>query len=258
MRHALLAIALLIPALGVRAQDAGNAPAFEVVSIKVRTEAGGGFIPSSPDRYNRFNTSLRDLVQDAYGLQRYAIAGGPEWTAGSVRFDVMAKAAAVPSREQMRLMVQQMLRERFALRTHRETREMPVYVLRMARPDGRLGEKLTRTTVDCAVVECRPSQIARPRPGGMTLVYQNKGIDTAQFAAWLAPYLSRAVVDRTGLTGDFDVELAFSPGGNTGTPVDDTVSIYAALQEQLGLKVDADKAAVEVLVIDSAEMPTPD
>lgn len=258
MRRALLAIALLVPALGVNAQNAGDAPAFEVVSIKVRTEAGGGSIRSSPDRYNRFNTSLRDLVQDAYGLQRYEIAGGPEWATGSVRFDVMAKAPSVPSREQMRVMIQQMLRERFALRTHKETREMPVYVLRMARADGRLGEKLTRTTVDCAVVECRPSQIARPRPGGVTLVYQNKGMDSVDFVRWLSPYLGRAVVDRTGLKGDFDIDLSFSPGGNTGTPVDDTVSIYAALQEQLGLKVDPDNAAVEVLVIDSAEMPTPD
>lgn len=138
----------------------------------------------------------------------------------------MAKAPSVPSREQMRVMIQQMLRERFALRTHRETREMPVYVLSMARADGRFGEKLTRTTVDCV--------------------------------RWLSPYLGRAVVDRTGLKGDFDVELAFSPGGNTGTPVDDTVSVYAALQEQLGLRVDPGNAAVEVLVIDSAQMPTPD
>jgi uncharacterized protein (TIGR03435 family) len=258
VRQALLAIALLIPALGVHAQGAGDAQTFEVVSVKVRTETGGGPNTSSPDRYNRLNTSLRGLVQDAYGLQPYEVAGGPEW-ATAVRFDVMAKASSVPTRDQMRLMVQHMLRERFALRAHKETREMATYVLRLARADGRLGEKLTKTTVDCAVVNCRPTQIARPRPGGVTLQYQVKGIGSGEFARWLSPYLGRTVIDRTGLTGDFDIDLAFSPGGgNPGAPVDENVSIFAALQEQLGLKVDADRGPVEVLVIDSAEMPTPD
>ena len=280
MKQALLAIALLIPALGANAQNVGDAQTFEVVSIKVRTEAGGGPNTSSPDRYNRMNVSLRGLVQDAYGLQPYEVAGGPEWVTGSVRFDVMAKASSVPSREQMRLMVQHMLRERFALRTHKETRQMPIYVLRVARADARLGEKLTKTTVDCAAIAaerirkgetakperlragerpvCRESQIAGPRPGGVTLHYQGSGIDSGEFARWLSPYLGRTVIDRTGLTGDFDIDLAFSLGGNPGAAVDETVSIFAALQEQLGLKVDADRGPVEVLIIDSAEMPTPD
>jgi uncharacterized protein (TIGR03435 family) len=261
VRQALLAVALVVPALGVHAQGAGDAQTFEVVSVKVRTEAGGGPNTSSPDRYNRLNTSLRGLVQDAYGLQPYEVAGGPEWATGAVRFDVMAKASSVPTRDQMRLMVQHMLRERFALRTHKETREMPTYVLRIARADGRLGDKLTKTTVDCAVAvaECRPRQIARPRPGGVQLQYQVKGIDSAEFARWLSPYLGRTVIDRTGLKGDFDFDLAFSPGGgNLGAPADENVSIFAALQEQLGLKVDADRGPVEVLIIDSAEMPTPD
>jgi uncharacterized protein (TIGR03435 family) len=280
VRQGLLLVALLIPALGVNAQDAGTGPTFEVVSVKVRTERGGGPNTSSPDRYNRFNISLRGLMQDAYGLQSYQIAGGPEWVAGAVRFDVMAKASSVPTREQMRLMVQHMLRERFALRTHKESREMPIYVLRTARADGRLGAKLTRTLVDCAALEadrnrkgeaasppplragerpvCRSLQTARPGASGLTLHYQGSGIDSGEFAAWLSPYLGRTVIDRTGLSGDFDIDLAFSLGGNPGAPVDETVSIFAALPEQLGLKVDADRGPVEVLVIDSAEMPTPD
>jgi len=258
VRTLLLAIALLISTAGGHAQNAGDAPAFEVVSIKVRTDPAGGPNTSSPDRYNRMNTSLREIIRDAYGLQSYEIAGEPSRDPKLVRFDVMAKAPFVPTREQMRLMIQQMLRDRFALRTHKETREMPVYVMRLARSDGRLGEKLTKTTVDCAVVECRPSVMARPRPGGMlTLNYQNKAITMRDLAAFLAPYLGRAVVDGTGLTGDFDVDLAFSMN-NPGAPADETVSIYAALQEQLGLKLDADRRPVEVLVIDAAEMPTPD
>jgi uncharacterized protein (TIGR03435 family) len=280
----LLAIALLISTVGARAQNAGDAETFEVVSVKVRTEAGGAQGASSPDRYTRMNVSLRGLIQDAYGLQPFEIAGGPEWAAGNVRFDVLAKAASVPSREQMRVMLQHMLRERFALRTHKETRELPVYVLRVARADGRLGDNLTKTTVDCAAIEaerlrtgaklvplkagerpvCRIFLTARPRPGGvLTLRHQSSGTDIGEFAKWLAPYVGRAVIDRTGLKAGFDIDLSFSPlsfspGANAGTPVDETVSIFAGLQEQLGLKLDAEKGPVDVLVIDAAEMPTPD
>ncbi len=255
MRYALLLIALLIPALVANAQNAGNAPAFEVVSIKVRTERGGG-PPASPDRYNRFNTSLRGIIQDAYGLLPFEIVGGPEWVTGSVRFDVMAKASSVPSREEMRLMVQQMLRERFALRAHMEKREMPIYSLRLSREDGRLGAKLTRTTVDCAVVECRPSMIARPGAGGVTLLYKQTGVSSSELAEWLAPYVGWSVIDRTGLTGKFDVDLAFDPGGLSVTS--EGVPVFAALPEQLGLKLDSGREMVDVLVIDSADMPTPD
>jgi uncharacterized protein (TIGR03435 family) len=278
VRPVLLAMALLISAVSAHAQTPADAETFEVVSVKVRTEAAGGQSATSPDRYTRMNVSLRGLIQDAYGLQAFEIAGGPEWAAGNVRFDVLAKAASVPTREQLRVMLQHMLRERFALRTHRETREMPVYVLRLARADGRLGENLTKTTVDCAVIEaerlrtgeklvplkagerpvCRIFLTARPRPGGaLTLHHQSSGTDSREFANWLAPYLSRTVIDRTGLSGDFDIDLSFSPGGNAA-PADETVSIFAALPEQLGLKVDAERAPVDVLVIDSADMPTPD
>ena len=259
MKYMMPVVALLTAVLAVHAQTPGNTPTFEVVSVKVRTEPGGGPKPS-PDRYNRFNTSLRGIVQDAYGLQPFEIVGGPEWAAGSVRFDVMAKASTVPSREEMRLMVQQMLRDRFALRVHKETREMATYVLRMAREDGRLGAKLTKTTVDCATTECRPSLIARPRAGGaVTMQYQTRGTTTAELARWLAPYVGRAVIDRTGLAGEFDVDLAFDLSGPTVvSPVDESVSIFAAVSEQLGLKLESVRGPAEVLVIDNADMPTPD
>ena len=127
-----LAVALLLPIVGL-AQDV---LAFEAASIKVRTEYGSP-LPSSPDRYNRTNVSRRDLVIEAYGVQRYQVLGGPEWAAGTVRFDVIAKAAFVPSRPQMLQMVQRLLNERFSLRAHKEIREMPVYVLSIAREDQR-------------------------------------------------------------------------------------------------------------------------
>jgi hypothetical protein len=113
--------------------------------FKVRTEPGGP-LPSSPDRFNRTNVSLVDLIAEAYAVQRYQVADAPQWAARSVRFDVMAKAPFVPTRQQMLQMVQRLLSERFALRTRRETRELPAYTLRTARDDQCIGKQLTPAT----------------------------------------------------------------------------------------------------------------
>jgi len=282
-RKVLLAIMLVAGTMGVHAQDSGNASAFEIASIKVATLGSGlGGSQSSPDRYTQPNASLRDLITDAYHLQRFEVVGGPEWITGSVRFDVNAKASFVPSAEQRRVMVQRLLAERFALRTHKEIREMPVYVLHMARKEGRLGEQLKRTPVDCAAIRaerirkgesgsrrssapddrplCDTFLTARPFSGRMTLRYQASGITSGDFAEWLSPYLRRPVVDRTTLTGDFDLDLAFAPGDVdvSTAPADDAISIFTAIEEQLGLKLESDRAPVEVLVIDGAKLPTPD
>lgn len=280
MRGTLLTVAFLMPVLTLEAQDVGNVLRFEVASIKERTVAGGG-PQSSPDRYTRSNVSLRDLIEDAYHLQRYEIVGGPEWITGSVRFDVNAKASFVPSAEQMRLMVQQLLAERFALRAHKERREMPIYVLHLARSDGRLGPQLSRTAVDCAAIEAdrkrtgasaplalraddRPlcGSFMRGKPGssGITLHYQASGVASSELASWLSPYVGRAVVDRTGLMGDFDLDLAFNPDRAVAAAasLDAPVSIFTAIQEQLGLKLESTRGPVDVLVIDGAQLPTPD
>ncbi len=149
MKRGVLCVALLMAAPGVRAQDDLT---FEAASIKVQTSPGTPPV-TSPDRYNDTAASLTDLVVDAYGVQRYQVVGGPEWARGSVRFAVMAKAPFVPSRDQMRVMVQRLLAERFALRVHHETRELPVYALGLARDDGRLGKQIARSTVDCAAMK---------------------------------------------------------------------------------------------------------
>jgi uncharacterized protein (TIGR03435 family) len=280
VRQALLIIALLVPVLEVRAQDAPNALTFEVASVKVRTTAGAGS-PSGPDRYAQTNASLRDLVADAYHVQRYEVVGGPTWFTGSVRFDVVAKASFVPSPEQMRLMLQRLLAERFMLRVHREMREMPIYVLHLARTDGRLGTKLKRTTVDCVAIHadrqrrgeraplplraedqpaCGSFQRGMPGPSGITLRYQASGLTLRELAAWLSPYVGRPVIDRTNLLGDFDLDLAFHPGevALSPSPVDEPVLVFTALQEQLGLKLESSREPVDVLVVDSAQLPMPD
>jgi uncharacterized protein (TIGR03435 family) len=262
----------------------GSAPLmFEVASIKERTASAGGGYAQSPDRFIRINSSLRDLMEYAYDLQRFQIVGGPDWLT-STRFDVNAKAAFVPTTDQMRTMVQRLLAERFRLKVSAAMRDMPVYLLRVARGDGRLGRLMTKTTVDCAAVEadrqrtgasaptrasaqpnerplCTSWLVARPGPNGLTVRYQASGTTSRELAGWLSPYAGRAVLDRTNLTGDFDVELSFAPpAGPSATPAagEEPVTVFTAVEEQLGLMLDSDRGQVEVLVIDSVARPTPD
>jgi len=153
---------------------------------------------------------------------------------------------------------------------------MPVYLLRLARTDGRLGTQLKKTTVDCVAIRaerqrnttpastndptlCTSRVLGLPGPAGMTLRYLASGISIGDLARWLTPYADRTVVDRTGLTGDYDVALSFSPSDvvppNTGG--DSPVILRTAVQEQLGLRLDSAREPVDILVIDSVQMPTP-
>jgi uncharacterized protein (TIGR03435 family) len=206
---------------------------------------------------------------------------GPEWV-GTERFDVDATAASPSSPTQMRLMLQRLLADRFALKTSAQVQEMPVYFLRTARRDGQLGTQINKTTVDCAAIRaerlrtgkdaerstdptaspvCSSFMRARPTANGVALRYQTSGTTTGELAAWLSPYVGRAVVDDTALAGEFTVDLTFAPStGPSPTPdaPNDALSIFTAIQEQLGLKLEPGRAAVEVMVIDSVERPTPD
>jgi uncharacterized protein (TIGR03435 family) len=122
-------------------------PEFEVVSVKPSAQALT-FGPISPDRFVRRNITLSLLLVYAYELSEFQIQGGPDWVRNA-RFEVEAKADKRPTREQMRLMVRRLLGERFGLRVHTETRDLPRYALVKARSDGRLGEKLRPSPVDC-------------------------------------------------------------------------------------------------------------
>ena len=299
-----LAAALLVCVLGVgsRAQQAGQTvetPRFDVVSIKPNTsrtnmvmmgvQAGG--------RFTATNVTLRNLITNAYRLQPFQLVGGPNWLA-SDRFDILAKTpegagdafsfqqtGQEPSAGQ--LMLRAMLADRFKFQAHMETRELPIYSLVLARGDGKLGPKLTRSTTDCAAL----SAAARGRPGGpppmpapgqpmvcgMRIGPGNisaGGTPLAQVATSLANFVGRTIVDRTGLSGNFDLELTYTPdqmpARAPGTPADQPVvangvaidpngpSIFTAIQEQLGLKLESTKGPVEVLVVDSVEHPTED
>lgn len=254
--------------------------AFEAVSIKPTTTNPGNV--ASPDRFVRTGT-LRQLVQYAYTLPPFQVIGGPDWV-GSDVFEVNAKAAFIPTPDEMRAMVRRLLTERFQLRTSAAKREMPLFLLRLARDDRRLGPQLTATTVDCPAVEadrrrkgenaptragsgpqgrpvCATWVSGRPTPNGVAVRFQSSGTSSAELTSWLAQYAGRAIVDATKLTGDFDIDLLFTPPGiptPTTTSVDDTAMLFTALEEQLGLKLESSRGMVEVLVIDSVERPTPD
>jgi uncharacterized protein (TIGR03435 family) len=285
-----LVLLAMASAVGVASPQAPPPPSaalvFEVASVKIRTDGGGGSVVSSPDRFTRSGARLRDLIRDAYDLQPFQIVGGPEWI-GSARFDVSAKASFIPSPEQMRAMVRQLLADRFALKAHRDTREMAAYRLVLARSDGRLGPQLARTTVDCASIDAeraqrgegRPLMPAQPgeppvcaaftstrsrtSPAGVsiTLRQHSSGAPLRQLAAFLATVVRQTVVDRTGLSGDFDWDLEFARAGaasGEAAAPEEGASVFTAVQEQLGLKLESHQGPVDVLVIESASAPMPD
>jgi len=249
---------------------------FEAASIKPNPSGGTGafrfqFQPGG--RFDGLNLSLQSLVRNAYRLQPFQIIGGPSWFA-TATFDIVAKAAGNAAPEDMIEMVKALLTDRFKLKVHRETRELPIYELVLARSDGKLGPQLKPSSVDCsdamrgAPPPTPPAPGARPTCGmrgsanstGTTLTAG--GATLAQLASNLSNAAARTVVDKTGLTGGYDMDLSFIPDATlrlADVPATaDRPSLYTALQEQLGLKLESAKGPVEVLVIDGAEKPVED
>lgn len=251
-------------------------PEFEVASVKINRKAEGPSKisgSSTPGRFIASNTPLRFIVLYAYGLLDHQLVGGPEWM-WSTSIDVTASypSGMAPSDQDVRIMVQNLLRDRFGFTAHREQREMPIYALTLARKDGRLGAQISRSEVDCAkwIADKRPTLDAggtssvspsgkRPACGMVaTRKFLTGGTRTMQqLAVTLQSMLGRPVFDRTGLTGSYDIDLQWTPVESSGgAPPNDAPSIFTALQEQLGLKVSPDRDKVEVLVIDKVERPT--
>jgi uncharacterized protein (TIGR03435 family) len=260
----------------VRAQSplAADSRVFDVASIKPNKSGGvlDAMVLQPGGRFTATNATLRELIRVAYGIQTSQIVGGPNWI-GSERFDIVAKGEgdALPSL----VMIQRLLAERFQLRAHTETRELSLYALVMARTDSRLGPQLRVSRVDC--------NAGFPPPGerqycdafvGSAPRFVAGGVSMAQLAISLSRQVRAIVVDRTGLRETFDFELQWTPDRlpprAPDTPADQPLrlngtvvdpngpSIFTALQEQLGLKLDSQKGPVDVIVIDSVSPPTPD
>jgi uncharacterized protein (TIGR03435 family) len=266
-------------------------PRFEVASIK-RNVSGTGAMTISMmpgGRLNFVNMPARSLITRAYQLQPYQVIGGPAWLAND-RFDIIAKPEGEVSPAQTNPMLRALLADRFKLVVHTETRELPVYHLVKARPDGKPGPELKPAAVDCAAGRGRggpapgapgsPGPVPGPAAGAagcMVMVGPGRitvgGQPMATLVNTLAMLAGRPVLDKTELTGAFDLVLSYMPdgpgrGGPAGPPPPgapplappdpDAPSLFTALQEQLGLKLESARGPVDVIVIDSIEQPTED
>jgi uncharacterized protein (TIGR03435 family) len=245
-----------------------------VASVKPNTsDSGSSFTRRLPGgTFLASNMAVRDLVAFAYGLQPFQVEGLPEW-AQRRRFDITMKAeenvgpvAIGPTQIGLRL-ARAVLAERFAFQSRRETRERPAFALVRASPNGPLGPRIRQSPTDCAALAAEAGKTGAPWPPrradgrllcglnttGLTLTAG--GYPMAEFQKYLTGQTQRVVIDRTGLTGTWDFDLTFAPAETALAAAADTPSIFTALQEQLGLKLDSQKGPVSVLVIDRAEHP---
>lgn len=326
MMRALVSIfgaAVIIAALN--AQDIAPVP--YVASVKRNVGGVGGQLLISPGTISVKGLPARLLIRQAYGpLQDTQMVGGPDWM-NTERFDIEAKpeGAGPMSPQVLQSILRQILEERFALKVHKDTRELPIYAMTLARSDGRLGPNLTLSSEECSTQMAArgrgpgrdgragppPDGRGGPPPGGggpdgrggpggpggpgagpgrasgppppldfdaPVQCGQRRGgfgrlraggTSMAQFAEAISGTAQRMVIDKTGLTGFYDIALTYTPTGEqlpqgppppgapAPPPIDpDGPNFFTALQEQLGLKLDNQRGPVEVLVIDSIQPPT--
>ena len=260
--------------------------AFEIASVKPnKSGEEERYIRIDPrgDGLRVVNMQLRQLITFAYQIQNFQLEGGPDWIA-SDRFDILAKSEReVPAtgaffggQEPLRMMLRTLLADRFKLLMHRETKELPIFELVLVRLDGRLGPQLRPAAVDCATQaaaargEAPPASSGPPGPGSCFMnlnpvSVRGGGVTLAMLASILAGPTQRLVIDRTGLTGNWDLEVNYTPDRSQVPPglelppsIDPNgPSLFTAIEEQLGLKLRPARGPVEVLVIDSVQQPTP-
>jgi uncharacterized protein (TIGR03435 family) len=294
-RFAALALAPVIAAI-VSAQ-APATPTFEVSSVRANTSNAPMLVLPTLQPGGRvfaINLPLRELIQVAYDLRDNQLIVSS--ALADARFDVEARAGANTTRDQAVAMLRTLLTERFNLKTHAETRELPVYALVRVNPD-RLGPKLKPSPPDCASLTfpagpglpppppppppaAAGTMLAANRtrarcptmffPGGMSV----RAMDMAAFSAALERIVRRSVNDETGLQGAFDFDLIYTPetlepppaAGIAGAPPAGPLaagpasqggaSLFDALRDQLGLRLEGGRAPVNILVVDNVQPPT--
>lgn len=278
-RHVTAATLLTLTAVSVSGQ---TRIAFEVTSVRVNTSgerrASMQFSPGGD--FTAVNQPVRVLLNIAYQIPLFRVEGMPDWFT-TERFDVSAKAPAGLSMEPFGAVRGQLLRslleDRFNLKAHLVTKEVPAMILTRARDDGRLGPRLHKSPVDCelavAAARGRGAGPAAPREpvcalgGASGSPICGRAVTMAQITQGLSGVYQRPVVDMTGLEGRFDFDLSFTPdnpggpgvafGATCGPQTGDRPALSTAMQEQLGLSIRSGRAPAEVLVIDSADRPTP-
>ena len=266
------------------------APQFDVASVKPTKNPGASMrsvraLPGA--RLTATNATLRMLIINAYAIQPGQLAGGPEWMDSS-GFDIDAKGDAGANREQVFLMLRSLLAERFQLRYHQESRQLPVYLLTVAKKGAHLP---TPTEGGCQAADPNAPPAGRgavrgplPTPCGMPRIsMMASGISLSggkvtmpELVRVLRMVMGRPVMDKTGIAAPFDLQLTFArdeytaglprsmapakaEGGDaplSSEPDSGPPSILSAIQEQLGLKLESGKGPVEVMVIDRAEPPS--
>ena len=270
-RLGMLLIVLAAAALPLAAQS--SAPRFDVASVNPTLGSSGmqlwNVMPSG--RFIATNSQLRGVIVNAYGVTHDRLLGGPDWI-NSDRFDIQASAPAGTSESTMLTMLQTLLADRFGLVLRREAREMAVYSLVIASNDRRIDKSLL--PVDCKATGTESkalvgkgdaracSWLLTRKPGTGMSTYQSGGVTLDELAKTLGQRVGRPVINRTGLAGEFQFELSWlqdlqagaadAPAAANAGP-----SLFTALQEQLGLKLESSRSPVEMLVIESVERPTP-
>jgi len=257
--------------------QAAVGPAFDVASIKPnKSGTNMSKLDLQPGgRFTATNVSLHMLINFAYGdgtpLPPNRLIFGQNWNAGhrdlaNERFDVLAKGDTVLAQSDLPTALRALLAERFKLVIHNETRDRPTYALVLDRSDGRLGPRLKRSAVDCRnPKEAPPAADGTPSCGFRNSPGHAAGratlADLAQRLLSRAVEDQRVVEDQTDLDGTFDFDLEWTPTATAppnaaGPPADPNgVSIFTALREQLGLKLEARRNSINVFVIDHAEYP---
>jgi len=272
LRRQLLLVAMVLALHGVMPAQGPTNFAFEVATIKPSDlNKPGASLMMSNDKFETQSQTLKAIIKFAYNLNFGAeqqISGGPAWV-GSAKFDITAKEDAetvtalnkLPKEDRVdkfRVMVQALLAERFKLKVHHETRELPVYAMTVAKG----GLKMTPVTNDAVGPDGAPrrgSGIQRAGAGQM------KGMNTtpdllANVLGSQPEIGGRMVLDKTGLTGKYDFMLKWTPDSGMGAAGDAGATeaagpgLFTALQEQLGLRLDPTKGMVDTIVIDAAEM----
>jgi uncharacterized protein (TIGR03435 family) len=260
---------------------------FEVVAIKPIKDAGSQMWLRMTPGGLESSVPVGVLLRQALQKPDYQMVGAPGWI-NSERYSIRATVPAGTPPAAMSVMILNLLRDRFQLATHLETREQPIFHLVMARGDGRLGPDLKPTSAECQATIAQRQEAAKrggppaplPDPNGPCGVGRNlpglvaqSGRRIAQLTPTLSDLVGRPVIDKTGLTGLYDFTLKFAyegrmaglmgplgapPGASPPAADPDAPSLSAALQEQLGLKLEGARGPVEVVIIERFEKPTLD
>lgn len=228
--------------LDAQPREDAKSQSFEVVSVKP-SRSDGSHSKSMPGRYSATNIKVRELIQDAFRVKDFQISRTPNWT-DTEGFDIAATTGSSGNLTDKELepMLQSLLADRFKLRFHRETKELSAYALVVAKNGPKLIAHSGDAVPDTSI-----------RHGSGKLIMSATKATMSRLSDVLGRRTGRTVVDRTGLSGEYDLKLEWAPD-LTAESVD--ASIFAALQEQLGLKLEPTKAPVEIIVVDHVEKPS--